>query len=152
MGEGMTEQYDIAAGRHHRVAEHLAARGEIDDAAYHYGLVGENALKHALRKSGVATAWDLAGKKPKTTPMGKHLPPLTAEIQTFMHDIHLHAFGRIGGRLQAVVHDPNFVGLFQGWSIDIRYADNQCTPVDPGDCQRWGQDADLILRRLVLMI
>lgn len=148
----MTEQYDVAAGRHHRVAEHLAANGEIDDASYHYGLVGENALKHALRKSGVAAAWKVAGKKPKNTPMGKHWPPLTAEIQKFISDIHVHAVGRIGAELQAVVGDPAFAGLFHGWSIDIRYADDQCTPVRSADCHRWALDADLVLRRLVLMI
>jgi len=35
---------------------------------------------------------------------------------------------------------------------DIRYADDQCTPVDPADCTRWAQDADLFLQRLVLMV
>lgn len=35
----MTEQYDVAAARHYRVAEQLETSGEIDDAAYHYGLV-----------------------------------------------------------------------------------------------------------------
>lgn len=148
----MTEQYDVAAARHHRVAEHLAANGEIDDAAYHYGLVGENALKHALRRSGVAAVWGAAGKKPRNTPMGKHLPPLTAEIQAFIGDIHLYAAGRIGAALQAVVSDPAFANRFQGWSLHIRYADNQCTPVDPIDCQRWALDSDLVLRRLVLMV
>lgn len=50
----MTERYDIAAERHHRVAAQLEANGETDDAAYHYGLVGENALKYGLLTSGVA--------------------------------------------------------------------------------------------------
>ncbi|WP_295437712.1 hypothetical protein [uncultured Thiodictyon sp.] len=148
----MTEQYDVAAARHHRVAEHLEMNGEIDDAAYHYGLVGENALKYALCKSGVAGVWNGARMKPRNTPMGKHLPSLTSAIQGFITDIQLHAVGRVGAELQAVVGDPAFVSRFQGWSLDIRYADHTCTPVSLVDCQRWSLDADLVLRRLVLMI
>ena len=148
----MTEQYDIAADRHYRVAEQLETSGEIDDAAYHYGLVGENSLKHAMRNAGVANQWSQPRKKARQTPMGKHLPALTLEMQNFASDIHLFATGRIGARLQSILNDPTFGALFSGWSIDIRYADTQYTPVNAGDCQRWGQDARFVLHRLVLMV
>jgi hypothetical protein len=148
----MTEQYDVAAERHHRVAVHLHTVGELDDAAYHYGLVGENGLKDALHRSGVVGTWQRTGIKPRKSPMGQHFPKLHPQIQLFISDIRLHASGRVGAALYAVVSNPAFANLFQGWSIDIRYADTLCTPVNPADCQRWARDADLVLRRLVLMV
>ena len=151
-GKHMTERYSVAAERHHRVAVRLEADGETDDAAYHYGLVGENALKYGLFKSGVAQAWDSGGIKRTNTPMGKHFPKLTPIIRDLIADIRLFASGRIGAQIQSVVDDSAFAGRFQGWSIDIRYADDQCTPVDPADCARWAQDAELFLWRLVLMV
>lgn len=147
----MTERYDVAANRHHRVGDRLLD-GEPDDAAYHYGLVGENALKHGLSSSGIADAWATAGLKVRDSPMRKHLPNLTIAIQAFSSEIPLYAHGRIGAQIQAVVNDPAFADRFQGWSIDIRYADDQCTPVTQNDCERWARDADYLLRTLVLMV
>jgi hypothetical protein len=152
LGNQMTERFDVAANRHHRVGDRLAADGETDDAAYHYGLVGENALKHGLSSSGVAAALDAAKVKRKVSPMWKHFPKLTSAIETFSGYVPLYALGRIGAQMQAVVGDPAFATRFQGWSIDIRYADDQCTPVAPNDCERWARDADDLLRTLVLMV
>jgi hypothetical protein len=148
----MTEQHDIAAERHHRVAVRLEGAGERDDAAYHYGLVGENGLKDALHRSGVVGYWNKAGVKKRKTPMQEHFPNIQTLIHSCIGDIHLFASGRVGARLCGMVSDPAFANLFQGWSIAIRYADTRCTPVTPADCQHWAQDADLVLRRLVLMV
>jgi len=109
----MTERYSVAAERHHRVAVRLEADGEIDDAAYHYGLVGENALKYGLLKSGVVPAWDAGGIKRTNTPMGKHFPKLTPIIRDFIADIRLFASGRIGAQIQSVVDDPAFLADFR---------------------------------------
>lgn len=84
--------------------------------------------------------------------MGQHFPKLTPEIQKSIPDILLFASGRTGAQIRSVVLDPAFAGSFQGWSISIRYADDHCTPVNALDCARWAQDADLFLRKLVLMI
>jgi hypothetical protein len=145
----VVEQYDRAAVRHYQVADLLEREGETDDAAYHYGLVGENALKHALVQAGVWAAWQLAGQKRGNTPMGKHLPNLTNSLQHVIGDIQRNASGRHGAALNAVVSDPTFAGRFQGWCIDIRYADDGCTPVAKADCQRWANDADHLFNTLV---
>lgn len=145
------EQYHIAAVRHRRVAERLEEVGETDDAAYHYGLVGENALKHALELAGVWAAWQAAGFRRNETPMGKHFPRLTDAVGAHLGDVQQHASGRIGAALNSVVSDLAFATRYQGWMIDIRYADSACTPVDTADCQRWAKDADEMLCALIYL-
>lgn len=148
----MTERYDMAAERHQRVGARLEQLGETDDAAYHYGLVGENALKHALRHSGVEAAWTTAGLTRYNTPMGKHFPKLTSEFAGFSSDITLYATGPTGAKLASLINDPSFMDHFSHWSIDIRYADDQHTPVAPQICRQWGDDADDFLLKLVMMV
>lgn len=146
------ERYDVAAERHHRVAELLVALNETDDAAYHYGLVGENALKHALRASGAERAWEEEGVEQKKNPMKKHMPDSAALITALFEGNASYATGRYGEKIWSVLAHPDFNDILNGWMLDIRYADARCTPVDSGDCRRWAQDADFLLRELVLMI
>ncbi|MGQ9367003.1 hypothetical protein [Azospirillum sp. ST 5-10] len=148
----MTERYDMAADRHLRVAERLERDNEIDDAAYHYGLVGENALKHALRASGVEAAWNSAGTNPFKTPMKRHFPALSPDILQCANDIRAYAAGRIGGALHSAVVEPSFLQRFRSWTMDIRYADDACTPVSTVDCRRWGEDAEHFMLKLVYLV
>lgn len=134
----MPERYDVAAVRHLAVGEVLENRGDLDDAGYHYGLVGENAVKHALRASGVEQVWLTARLRRNRTPMGRHVPGMHAALVDFQHDIEKHATGRLGGVLKTAVSDPTFAARLDGWSINIRYADDGCTPVNEADCRRWG--------------
>lgn len=138
----MAERYDVAAKRHFDVADLLEKRGELDDAGYHYGLVGENALKHALR---VCLSKSVKGRD-------GHFPNLTAAISVFQTDIAAFASGSgIGRHLYQLTNDPTFAGRFGDWKIDIRYADDQCTPVSPADCARWGGDAEDFMRQFGLI-
>lgn len=148
----MAERYDMAAERHQRVGARLEQLGETDDAAYHYGLVGENALKHALRQSGVEAAWAAVGLARKKTPMGKHFPQLTSELADVSQFINVNATGPTGAQLASLVNDPNFANHFTDWSINIRYADDQHTPIAPQICRQWGDNADDFLLKLVMMV
>jgi hypothetical protein len=158
LGWAMAEQFDIAAWRHHRVGESLEAIGELDDAGYHFGVCGENAVKYALWASGVRAAWLSAGaatgKSPsqslKGTPMRGHFPTLTSLVRKVQTEIAVHATGRHAGPIMATLLNPSFSSRFAGWDIDIRYADPHYTPVTPATCSSWHGDADdLVLAILV---
>jgi hypothetical protein len=138
----MAERYDVAAKRHFDVADLLEKQGELDDAGYHYGLVGENALKHALR---VCLSKSVKGRD-------GHFPDLKAAIIGFQGDIAVFASGSgIGKYLYELINDPTFAARFGGWNIDIRYADDRRTPVAQADCARWGNDAAGFMVKLGLM-
>lgn len=154
----MAEQYDVAAWRHHRVGEMLENGAELDDAGYHFGVCGENAVKYALWASGVQAAWIRIGagqgKSVRDsltgTPMRGHFPTLTTLVQQTRSNIAVHATGRFSGPVAAIVLSPNFIQRFAGWSIDIRYADTQHTPVSSQTCTAWHADADDLVLSLVI--
>lgn len=156
--DNMAEQFDIAAWRHHRVGEALEAIGELDDAGYHFGLCGENALKYALWASGVCAAWITAGAASRKTPaqsligtpMRGHFPSFANLVRKAQAEIAVHAKGRYAGPVMSTLLDPGFSSRFAGWDIDIRYADPRYTPVTAASCTAWHQDADvLVLATLV---
>src|SRR4051794_13118464 len=105
----MAEQFDIAAWRHHRVGETLEVMGELDDAGYHFGVCGENALKYALWASGVYAAWITAGaaigKSPseslRGTPMRSHFPSVATLVRKAQTEIAVHATGRYAGPIMS---------------------------------------------------
>ena len=154
----MAEQFDIAAWRHHRVAETLEILAELDDAGYHFGVCGENAVKYALWAAGVQAAWIRAGaavgKSPaqslKRTPMRGHFPTLKSLINKTRAEISIYATGRHAAPIAAMVLDPSFAGRFADWHIDIRYADAAHTPVSALKCATWHRDADDFVLALLL--
>lgn len=145
------EQFDIAAARHHHVGELLHQQNEFDDAGYHYGVCGENAVKHALRAAGVEAAWIALGTNLRRTPMRAHFATLTGLVSAFQADIALHASGRHAGLISAYIASPAFGAMFANWSIDIRYADASCTPVPVEACEQWADDATNLMLQLVLI-
>ncbi len=154
----MAEQYGVAALRHQRVAGSLELGAELDDAGYHFGVCGENALKYALWASGVESAWICIGATRgmsaraslRTTPMRGHFPTLATLVQQTQAEIALYATGRFSGPISAVVLSPSFSRRFSGWNINIRYADNQYTPVSSQTCAAWHADADDLVFSLVI--
>ncbi len=154
----MAEQYEVAAWRHHRVAELLVAGGELDDAGYHFGVCGETAVKHLLWASGVEAAWiaigATGGKTPdaalKGTPMRRHFPTLQKLSADVRNEILLYGKGRYAAAINSFVIDPAFSKRFSGWNINIRYADGAFTPVSKATCDAWQRDADDLVLALVV--
>ncbi len=138
----MPERFELAAARHLRVGTVLFSANEIDDAAYHFGVGGENAIKHALRSCGLEAVWAAQGKSPHETPMRKHFPNLTNLVLSAQNDIALNATGRLAQAVQQEVIGGNFGQRYGGWSIDIRYADDAKTPVSNLDCTKWKSDTE----------
>ncbi|MCB4802629.1 hypothetical protein QO001_002181 [Methylobacterium brachiatum] len=157
----MSEQYDLAAWRHQGTADHLLKNSEFDDAGYHYGIVGENALKHAMRSSGIE-AYFLAnppqqrngrrrsGDPLRGTPLRGHFPSLQALAIQAQQVVSLYATGRVAAALQTEIGSAAFNTRFQSWSIDIRYASTTCTPVTQAVCDTWKKDAEDLILRLVI--
>jgi hypothetical protein len=145
----MTEQYEIAALRHFDVAELLLAQLHLDDAGYHFGIAGENALKHALQSAGMEQFWQNNGVGPNKTPMRKHYPHLEPSVVAEEQMILAHAQGRLASPLAQLISAPNHGSRFNNWSIDIRYADTICTPVPAASCAQWQEDAADMLLRLI---
>ena len=112
----------------------LEQANRLDDAAYHYGLVGEISIKAALV---------LATSMPLNRSYHKHLPSLgRVAQQNATALISLLANGRTGGAaLLGDLRGRQLQGRFQGWSVDIRYADTSLCPVQPSQLQDWKQDA-----------
>jgi len=159
LGEGcLAEQYEVAAWRHHRVGELLVAAGELDDAGYHFGVCGETAVKHLLLASGVEAAWIAIGAATgKTvtealnkTPMRKHFPTLKKLVVNVQGEIAMYARGRYSPTITSLVLDPEFSKRFSGWDINIRYADQNSTPVSKAKCAEWQRDADDFVLALVV--
>lgn len=146
----MAEQYGVAAWRHHDVAETLEHLGFLDDAGYHFGVCGENAVKHSLRAAGVESVWVAAKISLKKTPMKQHFPTLKSFVKRAQADIAVNAQGRFAAAVASLVLDPSFANRFNGWHINIRYADTTNTPVAGGTCSGWHTDADDLVLGLVL--
>jgi hypothetical protein len=154
----MTEQYDVAAWRHLNAAGELERACQYDDAAYHFGLAGENAIKQILRASLVEAAWLAIGRAHgqqsrralANTPMRGHIPTLQNLVTASRPAILAFAVGRHAGLARTELFGPGFLTMLRGWSIDIRYADTDYTPVAPATCRRWGRDAaDLVLKLVI---
>ncbi len=146
----MAEVYDVAAWRHYRTAEILQDAGQGDDASYHFGITGETALKSALRVSGCEAAWIAAGTKLKNTPMRGHFHQLGDLVQSTALEIGAFASGRLAQPIAAYVLNPAFQARFQGWHIDIRYADPDHTPVSAAKLDGFQRDAEDLLLALVI--
>lgn len=136
----MAEQYQAAALRHFASAEALAANGHLDDASYHLGLVGENAIKHAFQDAGMEAFWRTNGTHINNTPMRGHWGHLQAKIEGLAQEIALVSSGRRSVALSTLVANSS-ITCFAGWSIDIRYADDRYVPVSREDYQSWHNDA-----------
>ncbi|MCJ2065051.1 hypothetical protein MKK63_20390 [Methylobacterium sp. J-088] len=157
----MTEQYDLAAWRHQGTADHLLNNSEFDDAGYHYGIVGENALKHAMRISGIEAHFlanpprgrngrRQSGDPLRGTPLRGHFPSLQTLAQRAQQVVSLYATGRVATSLQTEIGSANFSMRFQNWNIDIRYASTTCTPVSETACNAWKKDAEDLILSLVI--
>jgi hypothetical protein len=146
----MTEQYQVAAWRHHETAEALQGRGFLDDAGYHYGVSGENSVKYALQASGVEAGWLHVNVNLLGTPMRAHFPKIQTLCDQAKAHIAMYATGRLAGAISNKISDISFSGKFVGWNINIRYADTDFTPVDPAVCSGWESDSlDLLLNLVV---
>ncbi len=133
----MPEQFDVAARRHLDTAEILEAEGRLDDAGYHYGLAGENAVKQSI----VAACGPLT----KEMRLFVHFDTaLKAAIPKWLEVSGVLASGRLGGGLAADMKAGTFDSRFDGWNINIRYADTHF-PVDPSRVAAWKADAVVLL-------
>jgi hypothetical protein len=145
----MPEQYQVAAYRHFETAELLAEHGKIDDAAYHLGISGENSIKYAMQDCGLEAHWNSARIPKNSQPMRGHWGKLQAKINNELAIINLYATGRRSASLRNIVN--NGVGSkFNGWNIDIRYADSGLVPVSQADHDQWHNDAEEFLINFVL--
>ena len=112
--------------------------GHLDDAGYHFGVSGECALKCGMLKARI--------NFPRN-----HFPSLTkATKKTVTATVSAFATGRGSAAIFEIVNDPTFSQRFKGWSINIRYAARDCTPVQRADCDRWCKDASELVARLVI--
>lgn len=146
----MGEQFDVAAFRHFETAEHLETGGHIDDAAYHFGLCGENAVKSAMREAGLEQHWaSISNAALRNSPMRGHWGDLSQRIQVAASDINLYAAGRRSTALRVLssTTTPSFVG----WNIDIRYADPALVPVSSASVSLWKADATRFLVKFVIV-
>lgn len=140
----MAEQYQVAAYRHFQTAELLASHGMLDDAAYHLGVAGENAVKHAMQEAGLEAHWDASGIRKRNQPMRGHWGDLQAKLASEVNAINLFSSGRRSAPLRNLVNG-GAINCFDGWHIDIRYADSAMVPVSLNDHQRWYEDAQSFL-------
>ena len=132
----MVEQFARAALRHLATAESLEDEGKLDDAGYHYGLVGEMALKSAAQLIYGPT---LPQKLKFHINHGKvTLQDKIAKDLTFMNALRS---GRFTGGLDSHLAAGTLQGCFAGWSINIRYADDGNCPVQAADVTAWRADA-----------
>lgn len=134
----MAEQFNVAALRHLKTAGQLERKGRLDDAAYHYGVAGEAAVKEVLVRAGIKYPrkhWDLREKK-----------SLRHEIESIGNLAVLLRNGRLGGEALADDLDAGtFSCRFDGWSLDIRYAHTDHCPVDAEKLAVWKTDAVLLV-------
>ena len=131
----MAERFADAALRHLGTAEVLEEESRIDDAAYHYGLVGEMALK--------VVVLSILGSLPKElyVHINQKNKSLQSEIAKHTDIVNVMRAGRLGGALGLELSQGSLTNRFAGWSINIRYADNNHCPVDPTNLSRWKADA-----------
>lgn len=145
----LPEQYQIAAYRHFEAAELLDANSMRDDAAYHLGVSGENAIKYAMQAAGLEAHWDGSNIRKNNQPMRGHWGTLQAKIDSERDNINLIATGRRSASLRSLVNSGP-IQQFLGWGIDIRYADSGLVPVSDADHTRWHSDAQNFLINFVL--
>ena len=107
----MAERFADASLRHLETAEVLELEGRIDDSAYHYGLVGEMALKEAYMR---ATGYPLPG------PVRRHINQAGGTLQDRINAdasiIAVMAAGRLlcEGPPEAVTRDPRVIDAYLG--------------------------------------
>ena len=131
----MADRFDVAARRHLDTAEVLEDAGRIDDAGYHYGLVGETAVKHSI----VLACGTL------TPDLRRHFDqPLRDAIQTSSAIIAVLNSGRLGGGLARDLRASQFASRFDQWRVTIRYADS-AVPVTGARLAVWKADAIALL-------
>jgi hypothetical protein len=131
----MVERFADAALRHLGTAEVLEQEGRVDDSAYHYGLVGEMALKAAVEKALTTLPKDLRfhiNDKKKS---------LQQEIAKYHSIAQMMKNGRLGGALRTELDQGFLDHRFVDWSIDIRYADDNHCPVKMTNLTVWKADA-----------
>ena len=143
----MPEQYDVAAWRHLATAGKLFSSSDFDDAGYHYGVCGENILKAALLNAGLKSHLEPLKKK---DPMWAHLPKIKNLVIEAQAVIVAHAAGRLAAPLASTISKANFLNLFDGWTIDIRYADTAVCPVSSPIAQQWKDDAEFLAWDLLI--
>ncbi len=131
----MAERFDVAARRHLDTAEVLEDAGRIDDAGYHYGLVGETAVKHSIVLACGRLTPDLL----------KHFDrPLREAIQNSIAVIAVLNSGRLAGGLAKDLRTKQFASRFDQWRVTIRYADS-AVPVTATRLAAWKADAIALL-------
>lgn len=136
----MVEKFGDAALRHLGTAEVLEDEGRIDDAAYHYGLVGETALKAAVESAIAPLPKQLLKHINQRDNNGNDVS-LQTSIVNYARSAKLLANGRLGGALLSDLTHTLLNLRFTGWSLNIRYADSDCCPVSDGDLAVWKADA-----------
>jgi hypothetical protein len=145
-----TEQFDLAAIRHFDTAEHLEDGGHHDDAGYHYGICGENAVKSAMREAGLEQYWRSLGQKAlNKSPMRGHWADLAAKIVAASNEINVFAIGRRANALRTLAGSN--IAVFDGWHIDIRYANPAYVPVKPVSLMGWKNDAAQFVANFVVL-
>ena len=110
-----------AARRHLRDGEALQEQRCYDNAAYHYGLAAECALKGALISLGHRAIAEHDAYY-------LHFPKLK--------NIRLSLSGRLSTEVVRLLAQPNFM---QGWEIKMRYARDH--HVTRERCELWEQQA-----------
>jgi hypothetical protein len=119
MGNHVPESYSESALRHSADADRLATASQLDGAGYLIGFAVECAIKSAI-----------ASTRPTAQAPHVHLPGLIERAKRALQ-------GRQPSSIFKVIEQAQFM---QGWSIDIRYAENGV--VVDGQFQRWRGDAN----------
>lgn len=144
----MVERYGVAAIRHLASGDLLLGNGKNDDAGYHYGVSGENVLKHALLEAGLKPLFQSLDRA--ANPLGKHYPQLGQTVSAAALAIKGTATGRHAAPLTKVIDAAGFNSLFDGWKIEIRYHDSSCCPVPEAKANQWKADAEHLVLELVV--
>lgn len=133
------EQFDVAAARHLVTADTLEQTGRNDDAAYHYGLVGETSIKAAVVRmiGGQSLPRMLREHLQASAQAPRSLQSLV--LQWYQNAAPL-ASGRVGGAVLSDITSQAISQRFVGWSVSIRYADTRY-PVTQAHLAQWEQDA-----------
>ena len=82
--------------------------------------------------------------------MRGHFHQLGRLVQRTATEIRVFASGRLAQPIAAHVLNPAFQTRFQGWHIDIRYADPDHTPVAAAKLDGFQRDAEDLLLALVI--
>ncbi|MGB8840364.1 MAG: hypothetical protein WCC64_04775 [Aliidongia sp.] len=141
----MAERFADAALRHLETAGVLEEEGRVDDSAYHYGLVGEMALKAALEKVLPKPLPQHLrrhiNQQPKSPPHNRQPKSLQQQIAGDVSIMQMMRNGRLGGALGVELSQGFLDHRFVDWSLDIRYADDDHCPVKMTNLAVWKVDA-----------